>query len=296
MKTAAIAAVSCLLYGMCTAPPARAIPGCWNGKRGQTRLLNGFLLEVLPVKTLKASPNVAGCRAAVKSPQGREIFSAEDYAMEINSATGEDIGNDGQPDVVFAGYSGGAHCCSTYWIVSLGKTPRLARKICNSHAITFEDIRHDGRIEMKTVDGRFDLFDGSCFACSPMPLVFLRLEGQTLRRVDSDFWPLYEKEIAAATARLSAGKIERFRKVTSAQVAPFGDATANLYWGNLETKEDVLTIVVAYLYAGREEEAWRNLSELWPPADIPRIRALILKAAHSGFLGDPKDPGFGCSR
>ena len=48
-------------------------------------------------------------------------------------------------------------------------------------------------------------------------------------------------------------------------------------------KIKVLEILWAYIYSGREQEAWRTLAAMWPPADVNRIRAALLKARASGI-------------
>jgi len=46
----------------------------------------------------------------------------------------------------------------------------------------------------------------------------------------------------------------------------------------------VLEIFWSYLYSGREQAAWRSLAEMWPPADLDRIRAALLNARAHGIL------------
>jgi hypothetical protein len=49
------------------------------------------------------------------------------------------------------------------------------------------------------------------------------------------------------------------------------------------TKEKALQIIWDYLYSGREQEAWDALAELWPPADVDRIRTAVLGARARGI-------------
>ncbi len=51
-----------------------------------------------------------------------------------------------------------------------------------------------------------------------------------------------------------------------------------------EVKSAVLTIVLAYLYSGREAEAWNALEAMWPPTDRKRIQDAIVKARATGLL------------
>jgi hypothetical protein len=46
----------------------------------------------------------------------------------------------------------------------------------------------------------------------------------------------------------------------------------------------VLTIVLAYLYSGREDQAWKALEEMWPRFDQQRIRKLIVETRAKGLL------------
>jgi hypothetical protein len=48
-------------------------------------------------------------------------------------------------------------------------------------------------------------------------------------------------------------------------------------------KIQALEVVWAYLYSGREKEAWQSLAEMWPAGDQERIREEILKARARGI-------------
>jgi hypothetical protein len=54
-------------------------------------------------------------------------------------------------------------------------------------------------------------------------------------------------------------------------------------------KIQALEIVWAYLYSGREQEAWRSLADLWPVGDVERIRSAILKARDHGIRAQVDD-------
>jgi len=51
------------------------------------------------------------------------------------------------------------------------------------------------------------------------------------------------------------------------------------------TKIKVLEIVWAYLYSGREQEAWQALTDMWPTSDFERVRAALTSARASGIPG-----------
>jgi hypothetical protein len=48
-------------------------------------------------------------------------------------------------------------------------------------------------------------------------------------------------------------------------------------------KVKVLDIVWSYLYSGREQEALHSLAEMWPEADLDRIRAALLNQRARGI-------------
>jgi len=50
-------------------------------------------------------------------------------------------------------------------------------------------------------------------------------------------------------------------------------------------KIKALEIVWAYLYSGREQDAWRSLAEMWPAADLDRIRGAVVDARARGIHG-----------
>ncbi len=257
---------------------------CWRG-RGKTlsRMLNGYLLQVGPVRAENPNEGYDGywCGARVIAPDGTPLFLAEDAATKFNEVTGKDINGDGAPDAVFEGFSGGAHCCWTYWIVSVGSSPGLILKIENEREVDFYE--ENGRVEIFTLDGAFDYFDGLSHAGTVFPRVVFRLQGNKLKDVGSEYWKAYEKEIAEALGKLTPDSLRRFRSVRMESIA---DCTVfeTECFGVRKTKSLVLRIVLAYLYSGREEEAWKTLEEMWPPKDKERIRKLILETRAGGVL------------
>jgi hypothetical protein len=64
----------------------------------------------------------------------------------------------------------------------------------------------------------------------------------------------------------------------------------------LAVKIRVLEIVWAYLYSGRAQDAWRSLAEMWPAADVERIRLALVKARERGICGQADGTSSGPSR
>ncbi len=91
-------------------------------------------------------------------------------SVGCHDATGDHVA-----EVLIQTYSGGAHCCTDLYIVSLRPTVRLLLHYYAGNGGDFElvDLNQDGRPELVLIDDRFAYFDDLCFACSPagMPLV-----------------------------------------------------------------------------------------------------------------------------
>ncbi len=213
------------------------------------------------------------CRAELRDSSGKAIF--ETASTAVSAVVVEDVNGDGQPDVVIESFSGGAHCCWTYDIVSVGAKPGLVGEFESAHAAVFRTSK-DQRTVIVTYSGAFDYFDGLCYACSPGAQVYFVLEGTKFHDVSPVFARLYDERIAQARAQLAPEKLAIFH--TSA------DHT-NPAGGLEETKAAVLTVLINYLYSGRPQEAWEAFEQMWPPGDQPRMRALIESTLGKGVLG-----------
>jgi len=89
--------------------------------------VNGFSIKVKSIAD-PDDPDEMVCEAVVTSPVGKIVYEDSDQGMELDPITGRDINGDGQPDAVLVSYSGGAHCCWTYHLISLGKKPGLIQE------------------------------------------------------------------------------------------------------------------------------------------------------------------------
>jgi hypothetical protein len=231
---AAVTRALVLLPLLCTAVAAQE-PN-WRCAEGQGDLeerIGGLTVRVESVSLPDDPPDVLWCRAQVLDAGGEVVFEATDYALKLLERD-QDVNGDGAPDLVFEGYSGGAHCCWSYWIVSY--------------------------------------FDGLSYVDSIFPTVFLELQGRRLRDVSHRFVPSYDREIEHARARLSPALLQEFLRSDPSREEKH------------EAFPVVLEIVLAYLYSGREAQAWHVLDSLWPGSDRARIRAEILKARQQGVL------------
>jgi hypothetical protein len=227
---------------------------------GEIRV-NGFTVEVKP--TAGGVSEDMTCHATVTSPQGRIVYEKDDWGMEIDPITGKDVNGDGQPDAVLVSFSGGAHCCWSYHIISLGENPGLIREFENRSNASFRDIRGDGQIEILIRDGSFDFAFGLDHAFSVFPLLIVQLKGKEFVDVGSRFWPVFAKEIRQEHSKISNQQLQEFLHSDTDEIHDSLDY--------LRTKSAILMTVLDYLYAGRSEEARKSLGKQWPPNSQQKI-------------------------
>jgi hypothetical protein len=113
----------------------------------------------------------------------------------------------------------------------------------------------------------------------------LRFEDQRLIDVSAEFPSRFDDQIATVRAQLDAKELSEFKnsdgKLSGSYLLPVEELE-----GLLKTKIRVLEIVWDYLYSGREQEAWRELEDMWPASDFERIRAAILDASARGIRAE----------
>ena len=253
-------------------PACYAQEDCFRGEvHTEPQTIADFLIRFRQV----SASGAPSCRVEVFSLQGGMAFHADDAGIQLLQPASTDLNGDGVPDLVLEGYSGGAHCCWTYWIVSLGPKPGLLASFKNQSPIALVP-GNEGKTDIQTRDGAFDYFDCLSHAESPVPTVFLRLEGRRLRDVGMEHLPAYEKQIRDAREYLSSARLNQVRAAENMDEMCSGEPRAAM--------PAVLTIVLAYLYGGQEQQAWKALDAMWPKFDIQRVRAEIVKARARGIL------------
>jgi hypothetical protein len=217
----------------------------------------------------------ARCRAVLSRPGHRKITIAYEWAMSIDPASGSDLNGDGKPEIVLSGYTGGLHCCYAYEIVSLDSQPKVLHTFQNPVPIKFEK-QPDGTVLIRASDGVFDYFMVP-HQVAVIPQLVLKPEGDNLVDVSAQYPALYDQEIEEARRHLTPAELDQFRK---------SDYHQNLFTDEFATVHKVLTIVLDYIYSGREDKAWQTLDEMWPAADVSRVKALIIERRHRGMLAN----------
>ena len=218
------------------------------------------------------------CRAMLTSASGKRITIAYEWALSIDPISGAALGGDGTPDLVLSGYSGGLHCCYVYEIVSLGHTPKVVHTFSDPVPMTFEK-QADGTALIRAADGVFDYFLVP-HTDAVMPQVILKLNGSDLVDVSSAF----RLRLQRFTIRKSSKCVSEAHHADAIDKLRKSNYRKNLYTDQIPTVRRVLTIVLDYVYSGREEKAWQTLDEMWPATDVSRVKSLIGERRHRGML------------
>ena len=261
-----------LIFLLCVPSYGKAKDLCWKGEGRAKKKVAHFQIVVTPLPD-DSIANDSECQVEIIDPQNNVIFDVNDVSFSLVIA-GRDVNGDGSPDLVLESYSGGVHCCWTYYFISLGIKPGLILKLENNRDIGFYKAKN-GTVEMVTLDGAFDYFDEVCHACSPFPLVHLRLDGANSVDISVEYINEYDEIIRDSRKALTKEERQRLKALTEKP----SDAEPVM-----EARYNALMIVFAYLYSGREEQAHQALQELWPRFDQERIWNLIIETRHNGIL------------
>lgn len=109
----------------------------------------------------------------------RFLETAEDFISFALS----DITANGTPELVFNGWSGGAHCCQTIHILELGEELSVFWDFdTEDSGVSIIDINKDGIMELITGDAIFNYWKTS-YSTSPKPDVILSFNGSTNKYV-----------------------------------------------------------------------------------------------------------------
>lgn len=223
------------------------------------------------------------CDATLRWSDGKLPAVQGAYQVDID-VLGADLGLGG-PVVAFQSKKSDIDKLMTYQIYSLKKPPRLLRTITGGDYYNAQDYDLENRIAIWTDDaGAADGFENLPLSSFDFPpTVVLQFEKKRLIVVSAEYQPFYDHLIEKIRAQLTPAALAEFRKsdgkLSSVSSLPLGNMHTLL-----RTKIEVLEMVWAYLYSGREQEAWNELAKMWPSADLDRIRGVIQKAQAHGII------------
>ncbi|HEU5412820.1 MAG TPA: hypothetical protein VFW31_03645 [Candidatus Angelobacter sp.] len=240
----------------------------------------GFVLRLSPLARVQNSMTGDGCRAQLFNAQHERVFSVADFGISI-VLTGQDVNGDGNPDLVLEAYSGGAHCCWTYYIISLSREPGLLAKFENERGAGFVLNNRTGKMEIETLDGAFDYFDNFSHGGTPFPDVYLRLDDRRLIDISREHKADYDRRISELKSAISVKELAIFIQAENTE--------EKIGWEQVSSK--VVAIVQAYLYSGRPKQAHAALTQMWPPFDQDHMWKLILETRRKGILRYTRQSG-----
>jgi hypothetical protein len=158
---------------------------------------------------------------------------------------GADITGDGQPNLVVAEWTGGAHCCFLFHLFAIGSEFRLIQTIDAGHSdsIDFENLDDDPALEFQMEDWTFAYWQTS-FADSPAPVVIMKYQGQRYRMAldlmrEPGFSPVELSQLAA-----------RFKALPDWEFEP---PPVQLWSSMLDL-----------IYTGNRDQAWDLFERSWP--------------------------------
>jgi hypothetical protein len=222
------------------------------------------------------------CEAALSWGDQNLVISDAASDLDID-AFGVDLGL-GVPVVAVQMRKSKGECCMEYRIYSLREPPVLLHKITGGEFFSAADTDLDGRVEIWTNDaGSVDGFEN--FHLSDLdfaPPAVLRFDRGRLLDASSEFRPYFDQKIADERAQLNPQDLLDF-KTSDGKLAKVSGVPADRLLHLRSVKVKVLEIVWSYLYSGREQEALHSLAEMWPAADLDRIRAALLNARARGI-------------
>jgi hypothetical protein len=225
------------------------------------------------------------CEATLLWDKGKLVVATEVSQMDLD-AFGIDVGL-GVPVAALQFKRTDADCCMTLQLFSLRNPPKLLRTIAGGSFFRTADTDLDGQVEIWTNDAvALQAFGSSEHGLPDQgPAVVLRFARGRLLDVSSEFRNYFDNEIAKVRSALDPQDLQEFKSSNGRLPATAHFSAEDLRRSqNLErTKARVLQIICAYLYSGREEQAWNSLAEFWPPADLARIRAAIVAARSRGI-------------
>jgi hypothetical protein len=251
----------------------------------EVRFSTGVTVHVGAARNDSLSKRV--CAATLAWDKQDLVVVPEASQVDID-VLGADLGLD-TPVVAFQikRFDSDSDSRNTYQIYSLKKPPRLLRTITGGDVFGAADTDMDSRIEIWTGDARaVDGFENLTLGeLDFAPTIVLRFEKHRLVDVSSEFRSYFDRQISEVRSRLDPQELGDFKnsdgKLPTTSSLPVEQAHRLRV-----TKVKVLEIVWSYLYSRREQEAWQALAEMWPAADLDRIRASLLTAQTRGVRSE----------
>ena len=276
----ALLPVCCCLLSLCEAQAHSVL--CTDGE-GSFEAASFKRLRCTWALLRKGALAMRSCEA-ILSWSGQTLAVASDIPVLDLDAFGVDLGV-GAPIAAFQTKKSKDDCCMVIRFYSLQKPPKLLRSLTGASFFDAADTDLDGQVEIWTDDtAAFKGIDNLTLAeLDFAPPMVLRFENGKLLDVSSEFASDFDKRIAALRSQLRPEDLSDFKN-SDGKLQSIDSSAVERIHRLRGVKVEVLEIVWSYLYSGREPEAWRALSEMWPASDADRIRDVLSKARAAGML------------
>lgn len=160
-----------------------------------------------------------------------------------------DCTGDGEPDLIIEGFSGGAHCCTTFAVLQLGAKARSLGVIEAGNAAYWRQTATPGVLEMLGADYTFDYWLVPHVE-SPAPTVVLRWDGSR--------FSLYTPSMA----RPAPDEASFAGMVADLNALP---ARAD-FSGRTIPPPELWRAMLELAYSGHEPLAWKLIEGAWNPS------------------------------
>jgi len=182
-------------------------------------------------------------------PEATSTDDPHDVPRPLTNITGNGI-----PDLVVAEWSGGAHCCMTYYVFELGDTFRQVATIEAEHAdASFDDLDGNNIPVVQMRDWHY-AYEFTSFALSPAPAIILRYaDGQYEISPDLMFTdPPTDEEFT--------GLVQEVRDAYKKPETEGDEILSPGVWGSDASLWDAM---LELTYKGHLEQAMRLFDDCW---------------------------------
>jgi hypothetical protein len=229
-----------------------------------TQEFNGYLFRVYQTGDYFAARTMEVTRNDSLLLAAQGAVSVVDTGL---AKLGNDITERGEPDALIEDYTGGAHCCFVYYVLELGKKFAVLDTLDTRDAgARFEDLDHDGRLDVITGDNTFAYWNAP-FVSSPAPQVILSFHDGRYRVADH----LMRRQAPSADSLQT--QAEEVRADTM-----WGDYTHEA-GPEARVPSELWRVMLDLIYTGHADLAWSFLDQAWPKtvAGKERFRAEFRK-------------------
>jgi hypothetical protein len=228
------------------------------------KLWDGYEVSLGPARNGTENGDGDNCTAAIYNRAVKVVYRTTGYSVVFDEdTTGEDLDDDGHPEVVFKTDTGGGnHCCWSYNVVSLWPRPHKLVDIPQAGAVVFRKDEH-GKIVIWVMEP--GPYGYTSMAENPFAQKIYRLRNGKLLDVTPDYCGVIlredEQNYAAASKLLTPERTKEFKS-----------GTQPASYENSEMASAVLTVALQHVFCHQFDQALADL-ELWPDATKSKMKA-----------------------